>query len=321
MKTEEIVPMLSKIEAPHRMYRINTGNGRLYYCYDNEGNLKQYVSATTFVRSVLPTPPHLIDWIRQQGSDYEKVLGLSANYGTLMHHLNARLLIDGNFNLDLVDKLIEPFAAENNFKFWSQDWSDNLKSDIIAFAKFVQDYEIEPLAIEMVLGSDKYGVAGALDIVCEMTIEEEGLSDTEKFKTGAKAGEYKPEKKKKRVMAIIDMKSGRKGFHSDHALQLAIHREALLESFPEFASRDIRLFNWSPKDWRTEPSYNIKDQSNEIDLKLLPLFSEMAKIQESKKDRRFKKFTGTIDLTRPDKLIENFEYTTLTEYLNNLNKQ
>jgi hypothetical protein len=303
------------------MYRINTGNGRLYYCYDSEGKLKQYISATTFVRSVLPTPPHLIEWIRQQGSEYDKVLELSANYGTLMHYLNAQLLIDGSYDLSMVDKIIEPFAAQENFKHWKQSWSDDLKSDMVAFAKFVQDYEVDALGIEMVLGTDKYGVAGALDIVCEMTIEVDGFSDTDKFKTGARSGEFKPEKKKQRVLAIIDMKSGRKGFHSDHALQLAIHREALIESFPEFKDREIKLFNWSPKDWKTEPSYNLKDQTDSIDLALLPHLCEMAKIQEKKKDRNFKTFTGVIDLKRPDKLSDAYAYLTLTEYLNNLNKQ
>ena len=232
MKTILIEPMFAKLKQPRRMYRINTGNGRLYYTYDEEGNVRQYVSATTFVRSVLPTPPHLIEWIRQQGNEYEKVLDLSANYGTLMHYLNSELLINGSYDLSKIEKVIEPFAIQEGFKYWKNEWADNLKKDMLAFALFIQDYEIEPLAIEMVLASDKYRVAGALDIVCYMTIEVDGFSKTEKFKSGARVGQFKPEKQKKRVLAIIDMKSGRKGFHGDHALQLAIHKQALVESFP-----------------------------------------------------------------------------------------
>lgn len=316
MKYELIEPMLKRIEPQKRFYRINTGNGRLYFCMNEDGTFSTYVSATTFVRSVSPTPPHLINWMLQQGEEgYKQKLNSSAEYGTTLHYLCAQLMIEGKYDLDMVDKVIEPFALQEGFRHWTLDWADELKSDMLAFAKFVQDYEVEPLGIEMVLASDKYGVAGALDYFAYMNIEVDGLSTTEFFQSGARKGQPKPIKVKKRVLAIIDVKSGRKGFTSDHALQLAIHKHALLESFPEYAGEEIYLFNWSPKEWKSEPSYNLKDQTNEIDLALLPHYSEIARIQELKKDRNMKSFKGVIDISRPDKLQENVSYLSLKDYL------
>ncbi len=316
MKFDLIEPMLKCIEPPRRMYRINSGNGRLYFCINDDGTVSTYVSATTFVRSVSPTPKHLMDWMLEKGKqEYQRILNSSAEYGTTLHYLCAQLMIDGKYDLDMVDKIIEPFALQEGFRYWTLDWADELKSDMLAFTKFVQDYEVEPLGIEMVLASDKYGVAGALDYFAYINIEVEGLSTTDFFQSGARKGQPKPIKIKKRVLAIIDVKSGRKGFTQDHALQLAIHRQALIESFPEYENEEIYLFNWSPKEWKSEPSYNLKDQTNEIDLTLLPHYSEIARIQELKKDRNMKLFNGVIDISRPDKLQENVSYLPLKEYL------
>lgn len=313
METQEIKPLLDKLNPPHRFYRINTANGRLYYRKDESGKVFTYISATTFVRSVLPTPKHLIEWIRQQGGDYEKVLDLSANYGTTLHYLCAQLMVDKSLDLDRIDKMIEPFALQEGFKYWKQSWADDLKSDLLCFAKFVNDVNFEPLGIEMVLACERLGVAGALDYVGYMDIEVDGFSETEKFKTGARAGEFKPEKKKKRILVIVDLKSGKKGFHQDHVVQLAIHKEALLETFPEFAESGVRVFNFSPKDWRTEPSYNLKDQTDEMDMQLLKPMYDIAQIQEKKKDRMVKVFKGVVSLNSD--VTENYEYTSLNDLL------
>ena len=75
------------------------------------------------------------------------------------------------------------------------------------------------------------------------------------------------------------------------------------------------MFNWSPKDWRTFPTYNLKDQSNEIDLELMPHFSAIASIQERKKDRYIFIAEGVINLKVAEQLLETYSYKSLNDYL------
>jgi hypothetical protein len=149
------------------------------------------------------------------------------------------------------------------------------------------DYNVKPLAIEIILYHPADGYAGALDIVCEM------------------------DWKKARVRAVIDIKSGRKGFYESHEIQLKAYQTMWDIHFPELPID--KIFNFSPKDWRTSPTYNLKDQTESKNACKLPFLVELAKVEDSKRENKTTIVKGIMDLTKG--LADNVEELTFVELI------
>lgn len=105
---------------------------------------------------------------------------------------------------------------------------------LASFAQFCRDHDVQPVHTEKVLYSDEYQYAGACDLICTMMW------------------------KKIRIRAMIDFKSGT-NLYDDYAVQLGMYWHAA----EEHGHMIDRVFNWSPKDWRKEPTYTLTDQSED----------------------------------------------------------
>jgi len=105
---------------------------------------------------------------------------------------------------------------------------------LASFAQFCRDHDVQPVHTEKVLYSDEYQYAGACDLICTMIW------------------------KKHRIRAMIDFKSGT-NLYDDYAVQLGMYWHAA----EEHGHIIDRVFNWSPKDWRKEPTYTLTDQSED----------------------------------------------------------
>ena len=277
---------------PAPLYRMDMKDSRLYYRFVDEEPMF-YTSVTTMVKNTLPTSPHLIKWIADRGQDEGLAEALlRANYGTFMHAQCAELLIGGKYDLDKLPKKLAEFSAKEKFEY-PKGWEEDLKRDVLAFAQFIIDYEVKALAIEILLWHPD-GYAGAIDLVCEMTIEEKGFFG-ETYASGANKGQPKETKQKRRVLAIVDLKSGRKGFYESHDIQLSAYANMWQFHFEECVEK---IFNWSPKEWRSTPSYNLKDQTDSKNIAKLPHLVELAKIEASKREDKVTLISGQIDLTK-----------------------
>lgn len=298
---ELIKPVFSKLKQPCTIYRYNSGTGRVYW-RDINGTPKLYLSVTTFIKRSMPTSPHLIEWIAKTGWDKsQEILHESADYGTFMHIEFDRLLTTMVLDLDGMESRLLAYAVENRLKWNVDEWVEDLKSDLLALSQFIIDYEVDPIAIEMVLCSDKYGFAGAIDLICEMNWEEKGFFG-EIYKSGENKGKDKESKRTTRITAIIDAKSGRKGFYDDHVVQLAGYKEMVNENFPEL--KIDKLFNLAPKEWRSAPSYHLKDQTDAWNVDKFPHMVAMAEMDELKPDRKITVMEGKIDLRKGSKELE-----------------
>ena len=286
-------------EQPEPVYRLDSNGHRYYYTFDEYGEPRFFVSVTTLIKQTLPTSPQLIKWIADIGyEESQRYAAERAAYGTFMHAQIAELLICGTYNLDDIKGRLKMYIESEKIPGDFINYADSFKKDILAFAQFAKDTQMKPLAIELVLTNPNDGYAGAIDLCAEITIEEKGYFG-EVYKSGENEGKPKETKRKRRVRAIIDFKSGRKGFFPEHEVQLLAYKTMWNMHFEKYPVE--RVYNWSPKDWRGKtPTYNFKDQTDSKNALKLPYLVELARIEDEKRDNTIISCDGIIDLSRDD---------------------
>lgn len=278
-------------EPPYKCYQLNSEGHRYYYRYV-DGEPVFYPSVTTMLRQVTPTSPWLIDWMLANGKEgaVEK-RDLAAAYGTFMHWQFEELIINRRYDFDKVPEVLAGYIERENLpdKVFNE-WAVKIRKDVLAFAQFVRDYKVVPLAIEIALVNPVHNYAGCIDLPCVMT--------------NPKTGEQ--------FTAIVDFKSGRKGFYEDHELQLHLYRMMWAENFPDMPIE--KLYNFSPKDWRTKPTYNLKDQTDSINAAKIPALLALAAIEDEKRDNTITVIEGAFDLDAGD-IMDNVTTLSLSELI------
>jgi len=296
MTVEEIRAMFfdsSALREPaYRVYQLNSDGYRYYYRYDETGELRLFPSVTTLLKQVMPTPPGLLDWMIANGKDgaVEK-RDIAAAYGTFMHGQFETLIINRRYDFDNVPAVLAAYMERENVpeSLFSQ-WVVKVRRDVLAFAQFVKDYNVKPMAVEIGLVHPDYNFAGCIDLPCVMTDPKTGDTFT----------------------AIVDFKSGRKGFYEEHELQLHLYRSMWNVNFPEMPVS--RVFNFSPKDWRTKPTYNLKDQTDSVNARKLPHLLALATIEDEKRDNTLTIVRGVLDLDH-GKISDNILTLSLSELI------
>lgn len=239
----------------------------------------------------MPQSPFLIKWIADKGIDEaERYKAERAAYGTFMHAQFEELIINRVYDLDGLKAKLKDYIDNNKLPADFIYYADDFKKDILAFAQFVLDYDVKPLAVEIALVHPVHNYAGMIDLPCTM------LS-----KPGSK--EY--------INAIVDFKSGRKGFYEEAEIQLHLYAMMWNENFPDISID--RVFNFSPKDWRKKPTYNLKDQTDSPNAKKIPYLLELAAIEDEKRDNTFTAVSGEISLDNEPDLTNNIVSLTLAE--------
>jgi len=143
---------------------------------------------------------------------------------------------------------------------------------LISFDAFCREYRVEPVGIEVMLWNDDLCYAGACDLIAYMTDPKSGA----------------------RELCIVDFKSGTSSY-DDHAVQTEMYRQAwneLCEGKPEFHVE--RHFNWHPRDWRRSPTYNLKENTGDVDPSIPRLRSELFKLTNERKPKSKYIFRGTL---------------------------
>jgi len=251
----------------YKVGRVNFGRGRSYIRINEDGTLETplrlYTSLTTAINSCAPMEDGLLDWYIKHGrQEASRLLKLSQHYGTLMHFEVGRFLKDQVYDFNSCGSVVEEYTTTENY--WQPecaDWSEKLKQDMAAFIQFSFDYQVKPLGIEYVLLSEK-GFGTLIDLVCEMTTMVDGLDYDDPYKSGVRKGQPREVKIPKTIRAIINFKSGRHAFYRSNGIQIECERQLWEENFPDMPLDSA--FNWSPKEWITNPGYNLKDWTGDI---------------------------------------------------------
>lgn len=308
----------NKLIYPSRkLYRMHGYSaGRYYYEKTNIG-YTFFISVTNLISVTMPTPEALKKYIADMGYDEAKAYAAErADYGTFMHMNFQTLLINRKLDLDeMPDKLKGYLEKCRLSPYLLEEWLEDQQMDALGFAQFMIDYKVKPLAIELVLASDD-GYAGAVDLICLMTITEKGYFG-EVYKSGYNKGQPKEIKRETEVMAIVDFKSGRKNFYENHEIQLEACRRLVKENFPMIDCTNIRLYNYSPNEWRTQPGYKLKDQTDCISREKFEHLVQIAKVEMKKRPRSVIRIKGTLDL---DKSVDEcYRELTLEELIEEQN--
>lgn len=287
----------------YKVGRVNYGQGRSYVKINEDGTLEHpfrlYTSLTTAINSCAPMEQPLLEWYCKHGmAEAKRLLTMSQHYGTLMHSEIGLYLTLNYYDFDTVQERVSEYLSTNNY--WQPEtdkWSDDLKYDIAAFIAFAQEYEIQPLGIEYVLVSNK-GFGTLIDLVCRMKMKEKGYWG-EVYKSGEKKGEAKETTQVVEKTAIINFKSGKHGFYRSNGIQIECERQLWEENFP-----DIKIdcaMNWSPKEWVTIPTWNLKDWTGEIDQVEIDSVLNLAEIRYASKaiNKKYMDIQGQAFSTRP----------------------
>ncbi len=285
------------LEPPYKVYRCTSAVGRTYFTIEPDKSIEIYLSNTTFIKLVAPTNEALIKWKCDMGYEEAKQYTFErALYGSYAHSRWGELIMQGSIDISKIDGHIKSYMEEHHVyseALWYQ-WKEDIKNDIACFAQWIVDYEVEVLAIEMPLVSKQMGIGTLIDIVC--TMNEKCYTD----KT--------PKDKRKRVFALGDFKSGRKQFYEEHIIQLESERQIWEENYPDMPKIEM-LFNWSPKEFRGKtPTYNIANQTDEIDLHKFNMYLELGAVEmEKKRNKTIKVISGIIEFGKsPEQNISEF---------------
>ena len=305
----------SALKTPaYKLFRMDGGDNRFYYMIDPETKEPIFfTSVTSAIKNNLPTSEHLINWKVELGVEESEAFMMErAAYGTYMHKEICDFMLTKKIDYDtLSDRILDwGFRIGRETKHWY--WE--LRKDLLSFQQFASDVNLEPFAIEVVLAS-KDGIAGALDLVCKLDVEETGFFG-EEYKSGEKKGQPKETKRKVRVRAILDFKSGKKGFYDSHIVQLHMYRKMWNENFPSVPIE--RLFNWAPKDWRDNVGYSLTEKTDKWIGQLMTPIIEMNKIRvanDNVKPRDFMKVSG-IGIFGTD-VADNYSKTNIVEHIKN----
>lgn len=91
------------VEPNYKVYQLNSKNHRYYYRYNDNGEPEFFPSVTTILSQTLPQSPFLVQWIAQKGlEESERYKMERAAYGTFMHAQFETLLIERQYDLDLL---------------------------------------------------------------------------------------------------------------------------------------------------------------------------------------------------------------------------
>lgn len=277
-------------EPSYRLFQLNSDNHRYYYRFVGD-DVRFYPSVTTLIKQVLPTSPALIDWMIANGKDGSaEKRDLAAAYGTFMHIQFESLIINRRYDFDNVPAVLAEYLERENLpeKVFNE-WLTRIRRDVLAFAQFVKDWNVRPLAIEIGLCSES-GFAGCVDLPCLMTDPKSG----DEFR------------------AIVDFKSGRKGFWDEHEIQLHLYKMMWNENFPDCQIE--RVFNFAPKDWRKSPTYNLKEQTKSKNAAKIPHLLALVGLMYAEKEDSLTIISGVLNLDG-GKIEDNFKTMALADVI------
>jgi hypothetical protein len=281
---EEVIALYfnkeSIIAQPEPVYKLDSPQAKFYYTFDRMNYRPEYFMAvTSFLAKVMPVPQQVIEKMVDLGKHaFNSYKNERALYGTMMDIEFNKFLLNRTYDMDAIPEVLGEHHAKSGSQVSLSEWIEEFNTDITAFAQWVHDYDVKPLAIGIMLVSRNLGIGGQLDLVCDMNAE----CYTEKT----------PHAQRKRVRRVVDNKSGKHGFYESHICQVKAYGMIWDENFPEYPIDGIA--NFAPKKWTKVPTYDFKDHTDNPLCNKLEHYIEIARIDNLQPKRYLKIFNGKL---------------------------
>ena len=315
------------------LYRMTVAGKRVYYEMDVDGYPIIYDGATNNIANgYCDTSGALEKWkneMRLKGKDPDEYANYRADLGTIMHYLFGLYLT--GVNIKLIPTWIRKVVKEAKLRIDKYrmerilvDNIDELIEDLISFAIFCKERHVKPVLIEKMLRSSRLKVASSVDAVVEMDSEPEmveiEVETGEFYKTGAKKGQPKTEKKKikrcRRIFAILDFKSNRKGnFYDEYAFQLELYRRMIQENYGKILEIE-EIYNFAPGDPTAKTSqYKLKRQTDNPILNMATVVYLQGKYKFEKTNYTVTSRIGSLDIEGDFELNGLIRKESLRDYI------
>lgn len=274
------------------IYRLDDYGKRYYYEFNEDGSPIFFKSVTTKISECVPLDKNIIEWACNfiNYDEYIKELNRRADYGTLIHILLEYIVLRGDLEISYIEELAQEFVEENKLDVNVQKELTRIIKTLIGFNYWYSEYNIDPIAIEIILSSKNIMLAGSLDLVAYATI--------------------KGEKK----LGLIDYKTSKQTYTS-HIIQLHIYRKLWNESYPENPIEFIA--NWLPNDFKNLNSktgkpykFKIHKEDDQMNMYVDQIINMINPFETSKGGQIIKEYSGLINTGLTLEEIRKFE----TEY-------
>jgi|688.fasta_scaffold309190_2 hypothetical protein len=279
--------LVPKIKAS----RYDDKSSRFYFFTDpHTGEKRSAIGITTLLSKVTPESPFLTEWKLKYGQNWKEVLNLTADYGTIMHIGAAHILQNKTMPEEALFEQARAVIAKLQ-KFEKRTPSNMMEKNMISFAKFVKDYNVEPLLIEALLvyqTPDGEYYCLTEDILCSVSYTKKWkeLEQVGEYVKGEKKGQPKYENVEKsedvKEIWCVDMKSNYKNgstrdFFEEHKFQLIATKRAVFQNFGIIADK---VLDWAPLGWSSKEkmgAYVLKEWNiDDKDIELLDIYERLA---------------------------------------------
>ena len=303
-----------RLAPKYLVYRYDDKKGnRFYYFKYND----EYVIAAgvTTVFGLVSTERERINQWKNDHDNWQHLLDISSEYGTLSHIQKSNIMFGKGVDLDMLEKMTK-LSVDNGGGF------NTPAKDMLAFMRFQEDYQLLPLLIEALLvWQDPVSgewLAMTIDLLAKMTVTNKTKTTVEDgvYVRGDKKGEVKykdvtTEEKVDKVL-LVDFKSNffekdKKSFFEVNKMQLMAGKLAVEQNF------DIKvddIYNFSENSWRTEPSYTFsKWDIDDSDWATFNAYWNLARVKGINKPQ------GKMLVTEGLKDSKDFKFLTYKEYV------
>lgn len=304
----------NSLKPKYLVYRFDDKKGnRFYYFKYNE----EWVVAAgvTTVFGLVSTERERINQWKNSHPDWQHLLDISSEYGTMGHIQKGNIMFGKGVDLDMLEKMTK-LSVDNGGGF------NTPAKDMLAFMRFQEDYQLTPLLIEALLvWQDPVSgewLAMTIDLLAKMLVPVVKMVEREVgvYTRGEKKGQPKIIPEKIRVMEerilLVDFKGNffekdKKSFFEVNKLQLMAGKLAVEQNF-NIKVDDV--YNFSENSWRTEPSYTFyKWEIDATDWDIFNAYWALARVKGINKPQ------GKMLVTEGFKNSHDFKFLTYKEYV------